>query len=88
MDGRETMFRAMMGPNLAWRLRRIGSISELILRIHRNWLRMGTEKGPGGSGGGDLEGERRSRKALRRRASEMVTRRMNQSSSMFLFFFC
>lgn len=78
IEGREKMRMVMMGPNLAWRFRRIGSNPEPSLRSHRIGPMMGTVRGPGGRGG--AVGERRSRKALRRRAAERVRRTTNQIS--------
>uniref|UniRef100_A0A2N9HD58 Uncharacterized protein n=1 Tax=Fagus sylvatica TaxID=28930 RepID=A0A2N9HD58_FAGSY len=49
MKGLKLMRRVMMGPYLAWCLRRMGSTSEDLRRSNRKLPRMGMVKGPGGS---------------------------------------
>ena len=48
MAGQEPIGRVMMGPYLAVRVRRIGSISEMGLRSHSKLPTKGIAFGPGG----------------------------------------
>jgi hypothetical protein len=83
--GLEPMRRVTMGPYLAWRLRRMGSISEKGLRSHRRLPRIGMVNGPGGSFLLELELE--FRRNLRMAETQREIRMMSQVSvSMFVFF--
>ena len=66
-----------MGPNLAWRDRRIGSIFKADMRSHSTWPMKGKDRGPGGR---FLEVKKLLKIVFKNRETEMETRIRNQLS--------
>jgi len=75
--GRVPIRRVTMGPNLAWRDRRIGSIFKADMRSHSTWPMKGKDRGPGGR---FLVVKKLLKIIFKKREMEMETRIRNQLS--------